>query len=291
MDEQDSTGRPSPAPAGALDSPALDVPLARPVPWAAPMPPATPRDALRLGNLPRSAAWFDLVVLIVGLVGLDIMVQEVLLRAYGIDTVADDRLPPEVTQQLLTATVALRAALSFLLVGILLKARRQGREAVGLGGARWAFNGLLAIPVAAVAGGLCYAVLFLIVAIWPDVLHDLGENADRLRELVPRLSPAGYAALMLIVGFYEELLFRGFLMPRLRRALGGWTAAVAVSTVLFTAPHALDQSWIALVPITVLSLVFSVTTIWRGSIVPAVGAHAMFNLSQILLMEYAAGNS
>ena len=94
-----------------------------------------------------------------------------------------------------------------------------------------------------------------------------------------------------MIGVYEELVFRGFLMTRLRRATGSWTAAVVLSTLVFTGLHALDQLPVALVAITILSLVFSVVTILRRSIIPAIVGHALFDLSQLLILHAQAGDT
>jgi len=53
----------------------------------------------------------------------------------------------------------------------------------------------------------------------------------------------------------------------------------------------MDQVPLALVAVTLLSLVFSVLTIWRRSIVPAIWAHAMFDWSQFMLLYYSAGDA
>jgi membrane protease YdiL (CAAX protease family) len=80
-------------------------------------------------------------------------------------------------------------------------------------------------------------------------------------------------------------------MPRLRRATGSWVLAVALSTVPFAMLHLLDQQAIAIGPIAILSIVFSVVTIMRRSIVPAIIGHTLFNLSQFLALVYQAGNT
>ncbi len=266
------------------------IPLARPIAWTPPADEPDPREAMLLKSLPRRAAWLDLLVLTVLVVCLDFLVQGALFQISGIERPDEEALTPEIKQQLLPATIVLRSVCILILVGAILRVRGQGLDSIGLAKRGLGWNLLMALPVLGVAGGLSYAVLFLLDAIWPAVRDHVAENTQRLREMVPRLSLLGYAALMGIVGFYEEVLFRGFLMTRLRRALGTWIVAVLLSTALFAVPHVLDQTWIALVPITLLSLAFSVATIWRRSIVPAIVAHALFNFWQILMMEFALGD-
>ena len=125
----------------------------------------------------------------------------------------------------------------------------------------------------------------------PLVAKGAGLLAERIIQMVPRLRPLGFAGVALVISIYEELLFRGFLMTRLRRGTGSWTLAVVLSTAVFTALHAFDQTASALVAVTILSLVFSGVTIWRRSIIPAIVAHALFDLSQFLLLNLQAGDS
>jgi membrane protease YdiL (CAAX protease family) len=99
-----------------------------------------------------------------------------------------------------------------------------------------------------------------------------------------------FALVTLLIGLWEELVFRGFLMPRLRRATGSWAIAVLLSTAVFAALHVIDQVPAALVLVTVLSLMFSLVTIWRRSIVPAVVAHALFDLGVFMTLYYQAGD-
>ena len=108
---------------------------------------------------------------------------------------------------------------------------------------------------------------------------------------IVKFYPLGFTGLAILIGFYEELAFRGFLMTRLRRATGSWTIAVLVSTAIFTALHAIEQTWPALIAITVLSLIFSLVTIWRRSIMPAILGHALFDLFQFLFLQFQMGDS
>ena len=103
------------------------------------------------------------------------------------------------------------------------------------------------------------------------------------------MSPLGFVLFAILVGTYEELLFRGFLMPRLRRATGSWLLAILLSAAPFVLLHLEDQEPVALAPIAILALAFSVATILRRSIVPAIVAHTLFNLSQFISLAHQAG--
>ncbi len=185
---------------------------------------------------------------------------------------------------LLVPTLLVRAAGSILIIAVILRYRRQSVRSVGFRRGKLALNVLIGIGAVAVAFGLSVVTNLLLWLAWPELPDQMEENARRILDMVPKLHPLGFAGVAVMIGIYEELLFRGFLMTRLRRASGSWIVAVLISTAIFTALHALDQMPAALVPITILSVVFSVATIWRRSIVPAIIAHTLWNFCQFLYL-------
>jgi membrane protease YdiL (CAAX protease family) len=194
----------------------------------------------------------------------------------------------ETIEALLVPVLVGRAALTYVVLKTLLVIRRQAWASMGVRVRGLGFDLLLGLGalIALLIGGL--AMQIVINFFWPDWLRQFSENADRLAQWMPPFNPLQFAALAITVGWYEELLFRGFLMTRLRRLTGSWIAAVPLSTALFALLHAFDQTFGAVLLITVLSLVFSMLTIWRRSIVPAMVAHALFDLIQMLLLSAAA---
>jgi membrane protease YdiL (CAAX protease family) len=116
------------------------------------------------------------------------------------------------------------------------------------------------------------------------------ENKTILTNFLPRAHALEFVGAMATVGVWEELFFRGFLMTRLRRATGGWIAGVLLSSGVFVALHALTQAPAALIMIAILSLIFSLVTIWRRSLVPAIVAHTLFDLTQVAGLYYIAGD-
>ncbi len=86
-------------------------------------------------------------------------------------------------------------------------------------------------------------------------------------------------ALGLSAGLVEEIFFRGFLQARV---------GIALSTGLFVLGHAGYQQPFMLVGLVVISLVLAGLVRWRQSIWPAVIAHALFDLVQLLVIIPAA---
>lgn len=144
---------------------------------------------------------------------------------------------------------------------------------------------------ALLGAGLCgvifmlLIVMVLVLSLIPGLAEELRSNPEQIMQWMPRLSIAGYLGLAVTVGFHEELLFRGFLMPRLRRLTGSWLAAVLLSGALFTLLHMGEQRTAAMIPIAMLSFIFSIVTIITRSLIPSVVAHALFDFMQFVFIS------
>lgn len=259
------------------------IPVARPVALPLAWPTQKQGDAFLLLTSSRASAWAD-IGLVLPLVVALVLGIELLLYFWGL--AHGKSLQPADLEALahshLIPILTLRAAGVVVLIAAMLRWRRQSWRAVGLAWSPMLLHCVLGV----VAMGVCYALtllwVFLTKWFWPELWDQMTENTQRLIALFPPLKPLEYGAVALMVGVYEELFFRGFLMLRLRRATGSWILALLVSTTFFTALHALDQTNAALVSITILSVVFSVVTIWRRSIVPAIVGHFLFDLMQFI---------
>jgi len=192
----------------------------------------------------------------------------------------------EVTRTLLVPMVLLRAAVACAIIWMMVTLRKQGRVSVGLGCRNWLLDvgiGILALPV---VYGVIYMVMLPLVMFVPALREQAGENISRITSVVPKLPLIGFFLFACVVGLYEELIFRGFLLTRLRRGTNSWTAAVILSSILFIVPHAMDQTMVMLVPVGILSLSFTALTIWRRSIIPGIVTHLLFDFSQFVLIYF-----
>lgn len=86
----------------------------------------------------------------------------------------------------------------------------------------------------------------------------------------------------LSAGVFEEVFFRGFLMPR---------AGFVTSNVLFVLAHINYEQPFMLLGVALLSVGFSYLTIWRGNIWPAIAAHFLFDAIQLLILVPTATNA
>lgn len=271
------------------------IPVARPIGLHEAAAGLAPGGAILLESHSRARAWADVGLLIVCLALCELFLQSTLGVAAALlpepEQLEPDQLDAYLQRTLFVPLITLRAVGWLIVVASFVYVRRQTPASVGLARRGWGVNVLLGVVSAGVAFGLGMFVNLLLWLLWSEVRDQMVQNAERIMELVPRLHPLTFAGLSFLVGVYEEVVFRGFMMTRLRRATGSWILAVLISTTVFTALHAVEQTPAALVWVTILSFVFSGVTIWRRSIVPAIVGHMLFDLAQFLFLSVQAGDT
>jgi membrane protease YdiL (CAAX protease family) len=117
------------------------------------------------------------------------------------------------------------------------------------------------------------AVMALVWALGGEEL--LPTEPPELVPWVAGLPLATRAAIALTAGVVEELFFRGLLQPRV---------GIALSSALFVLAHLSYEQPFMLIGIAALSLVFAWLVAWRRTILPAIAAHAAFDLIQLLIV-------
>jgi len=238
-----------------------------------------------LNDLSPRQALLDAAIVLCALVAIELLIGQLLALLIDVperDTPAFDAFQRSVLVPVLT----IRTIVVLTLVLGIVWRRGQSRRSIGLQPVSTFTQGIMELVLGIGCMGVAYVMLFtwLLVSnlFWPGWMEEMGENAQQLVNLIPAMHPLWFVPLMLTVAVYEEILFRGFVLTRLRRAFGGWTPAVAVSTVLFTAAHVGDQKMAAMPIFAGLSIIFSIATIWRRSLIPAIIGHFLFNLSQMI---------
>ncbi|WNG56020.1 CPBP family intramembrane metalloprotease [Archangium gephyra] len=185
--------------------------------------------------------------------------------------------------------LCLRALGVSLLVGLLLWRDGQGPAQLGLVREGLGREILISVPVvvgayaANIAASIPLAVLGVILKLTDKELMARKEVATGLVEM--GLSVPVFAAAMVLVAGFEELAFRGFLVPRLKLLLGNWPAAVVISAALFGLGH-FYEGVLAVVQTAVLGAYFGFVFVFvRRFRLPSVMlAHAAFNTINFTLM-------
>ncbi|RMF71331.1 MAG: CPBP family intramembrane metalloprotease [Planctomycetota bacterium] len=115
-----------------------------------------------------------------------------------------------------------------------------------------------------------------------------GEEIRRRFEFAEALPTESFTltiTLLTAVACYEELLFRGLLVPLLRRVSGSWTIAIACSSLMFGLLH-FHQGVMAIVQITGLAVVLAVAFVATRSLAAVIVAHFLFDLLQFQLVRF-----
>ena len=183
-------------------------------------------------------------------------------------------------ERLLLSTF-LTGALMLLFVTLFSLRDAGWRDSLGLGRfSPWATLGWAALGVVTIyAANVAVGVFYLFVR--GDVQAELASRAGCMQKLTA-LPWSAILPLVVFVGFWEETVFRGFLLGRVRAALptmGGkatsWqrdAAAVVLTALLFGMGHGY-QGVLGIVQTSMIGLVLGALTLWRKSVWPAVVVH------------------
>ncbi len=190
-------------------------------------------------------------------------------------------------------SILLLGALMLLAVAVCVRRDVSWRVSLGLGKQRvgsvagWSLLGF----AATYALNVCAIALYLLSG------GGLEAQAASRMPWLQHLAeiPAGaMLPLTVFVGIWEETVFRGFLLGRLRAALPAAdtpratvlrdAVAVMICGVCFGAGHGY-QGALGLVQTTMAGLVLGVITVWRGSLWPAIGAHLAIDAFGLLVIK------
>lgn len=144
----------------------------------------------------------------------------------------------------------------------------------------------------AIGIGFTYAVFVVLFALTlvasaaaPELFRRMEDAQKNIEAAFPRLHPAGLLGITMWIALYEEVVFRGFLLTRLKAICGSWTWAVLLGSALFAVLHGY-QGGFGIVLILLLGLTLSCLFVWRKSLLPPVTLHFLFNAAQFLQLYY-----
>ena len=224
----------------------------------------------------RRGALIDLIVVLGAALGL-LVAKDLLLMALPLHGY-------EAQRELAPFTVALTGFLIGLLVLGTARSRGLPLLTLGLDGRRWLADAGIGVAVAGGILGLLAAGSIYVQIFFPDLLPVLQESQESIVENLPQMDMFTILGLTALVAVYEELLFRGFLLTRLRTVTGSWWMAVLLGMVSFGLLHAYEGP-VAIVVIMLLAGIFSLVFLWRRSLVAPVVAHFVFNAIQLWMVQ------
>lgn len=102
--------------------------------------------------------------------------------------------------------------------------------------------------------------------------------------------PLFWLAVTVAAPLFEELLFRGFLLPSLATSRLGAAGAVAVSSLLFAALH-LQYDLFDMTGVFLLGALFAVTRLASGSTLLTIGLHVLTNVLALVQLAQVVGEA
>lgn len=131
-----------------------------------------------------------------------------------------------------------------------------------------------------------WPVLITVTPLYHALLRGMGVAIDWQETLTMLTAPQSPSMLLILLVMAlvlapvgEELLFRGILLPVMRRKIGLWPA-ILLSSLLFAAFHRHLPSMAGLF---IVSMACSLAAIYSGTVLSAIWLHAIFNTVSTLL--------
>ena len=162
---------------------------------------------------------------------------------------------------------------------------RQPLACVGLhfkkvkGDIFWAFSAL---------GSIYIVQLFIVMVLnllWPQWLRQIQKEQINTIKMFPDISIYYMILFTLFIGFYEEFIFRGFLITRLKVIFKNIWFALFISSVIFGLIHFYEGAF-AMFQIFTVAIVLGTVFILRKSLIAPILIHWSFNLITFLLRYF-----
>lgn len=238
----------------------------------------------------RKTALKDAGLLCLLLLGFEILFQ-LAIRFYldfqaGASGEGVDSIPENFERDIMIPFLVVRAATAIFIIWAILRHRNQSFASVGFAKSNGKLNTIIGVAATPIVGAIIFVTMSILILFIPDLIEQMEENVGRIKGMIPILHPVYMLMFAGVIAIYEEFIFRGFLLSRLRRWTNSWVLSVIISAVIFTSLHAMDQVVIAMIPVAILSITFSLLTIWRRSIVPAIISHMLWDWSQFIFLYY-----
>lgn len=174
------------------------------------------------------------------------------------------------------------------LIAAILAANGQSARHIGLDRSILGRELLLGIP-ALFGAYASHIVVSVPIGIAITVLKMGGNQAAQrvgaVQGLVSGVSFWQLVPTLVIMALFEEVVFRGFLLPRVRWMTGHWWLAVVLVQVLFGLGHSYEGT-IGMLQTTMLGVYFSVVFLWRRHLGSVVVAHAAFNSVMLIVLFF-----
>jgi membrane protease YdiL (CAAX protease family) len=193
----------------------------------------------------------------------------------------------ELSSRHLVVAAAVRGALIVALLLLLLRADGQSVATLGLArkdalrevlAATWMTLGVFAVQiVVAIPVGL--------IGMATGILkHENAQRTETVGLIARQGSIPEFALAAVVAAAFEEIAFRGFLVPRMRRLVGSWGLAVVLVSVVFGAGHFYEGT-LAIIQTAFIGAYFAVMLLARRRLLAPILAHAAFDTIMLLVVR------
>ncbi len=175
--------------------------------------------------------------------------------------------------------------ISLLIVGLLVL-RLAGHHCRTIGWTRrkWFVNTVIGLASLIPTYLILFCAGMILMLISPGLMEKQIETQERIKEVIPDMPFPVIALLMIWVTFWEEFIFRGFLLTRLHALCRRWWLTVPAGALFFGLLH-LWQGPVAAVVIGLLGLVMGTLFAWRKSLIPGWAFHFAHNVLIVQLIH------
>jgi len=163
---------------------------------------------------------------------------------------------------------------------VLMRRNRQPPASIGLGPAplgRIALAATIAVPICYAAG----AVINISIALLSGGVVSFAKQRTEFLEVVSDIPLGWVFPVSIFVGIYEEIVFRGLLLSRLRTLFPSNAVPILISGAIFGALH-FSQGPAGMCQTAAVGLVLGVVVVRTRSIWPAILAHTAIDTLSLL---------
>jgi len=220
--------------------------------------------------LDRFQAFFE-VLLLAGLVSSLIAALPFAGRIMG-----QSGLPTDI--RVLSAFLLLEAAVTFILLWLVMRAHGERLRDFGLSWRRWRSDVAIGFAVVPLLFGANGVVNVLFRSYLPQLFQEHNPLAELVR--TPR-DLALFIATALIAGGIKEELQRAFILRRFQSFLGGASLGLILWSAMFAIGHRI-QGWQGVAVAGIYGLVFGILYLSRGTLVAPMVAHGVYDAVALL---------
>ena len=266
------TNRPDAVPPGGLAHPPMARPITAPHDTPSPLP-----DPMLLREVGRWACLLDAAGFVLGVFA-SLLLGAVIAKIVAPGVEGGDSRYQEVGAVVGSGVFAVALAVA------ITKRRGLRLACLGLTGTALWVNAAVGFAATVATLVMFWFGCLVVFLFWPAGFEELVKNPQRILERLPPMGPAALVGFTVVVSIWEEVAFRGFLLPRLRRMTRSWIAAVLLSSAFFALLHVTMQTGAIVIPLFFIAILWCTVTIWRRSLIPAVIAHFFLNIINLLWM-------